>query len=57
MSLRLRLNLLITLLMLLFMIAVGTILIRGAKSSIEESVEAATNVTTQLLDTVVGLYS
>ncbi|MEO1946837.1 MAG: ATP-binding protein [Methylophilaceae bacterium] len=53
MSLRLRLNLLITLLMLLFMIAVGTILIRGAKSSIEESVEAATNVTTQLLDTVI----
>lgn len=53
MSLRLRLNLLITLLMLLFMIAAGTILIRGAKSSIEESVEAATNVTTQLLDTVI----
>jgi len=35
------------------MVAVGTILIRGAKSSIEESVEAATNVTTQLLDTVI----
>jgi two-component system, NarL family, sensor histidine kinase UhpB len=53
MSLRLRLNLLITLLMLLFMLAVGTILIKGAKSSIQESVEAATHVTTQLLDTVI----
>ena len=53
MSLRLRLNLLITLLMLLFMLAVGTILVKGAKSSIQESVEAATHVTTQLLDTVI----
>jgi len=53
MSLRLRLNLLITFLMLLFMLAVGTILVRGAKSSIQESVEAATHVTTQLLDTVI----
>lgn len=53
MSLRLRLNLLITFLMLLFMLAVGTILIKGAKSSIQESVEAATHVTTQLLDTVI----
>lgn len=53
MSLRLRLNLLITLLLLLFMIAVGTILIKAAKVSIEESVEAATHVTTQLLDTVI----
>lgn len=52
MSLRLRLNLLITLLMLLFMITVGAILLRGAKSSIQESVEAATHVTTHLLDTV-----
>ena len=53
MSLRLRLNLLITLIMLLFMIAVGAILLKGAKSSIQESVEAATHVTTQLLDTVI----
>jgi len=52
MSLRLRLNLLITLLMLLFMITLGAILLRGAKSSIQESVEAATHVTTHLLDTV-----
>ena len=53
MSLRLRLNLLITLLMLLFMIAVGVILLKGAKSAIQESVEAATHVTTQLLDNVI----
>jgi two-component system, NarL family, sensor histidine kinase UhpB len=53
MSLRLRLNLLITLLMLLFMLAAGAILLKGAKSSIQESVEAATHVTTQLLDTVI----
>jgi len=53
MSLRLRLNILITLLMLSFLATAGVILIRGAKSSIEESVEAATHVTTQLLDTVI----
>lgn len=53
MSLRLRLNLLVTMLMLLFMLAVGAILIRGAKSSIQEGVEAAAHVTTQLLDTVI----
>ncbi|MFW5431230.1 MAG: histidine kinase [Methylophilaceae bacterium] len=53
MSLRLRLNLLITLLMLLFMAGVGSLLLKGAKSSIQESVEAATHVTTQLLDTVI----
>jgi len=52
MSLRLRLNLLITLLMLLFMVAVGAVFLKGTKSSIQESVEAATHVTTQLLDTV-----
>ena len=53
MSLRLRLNLIITLLMLLFMLAVGFILIKAAKSSTQESVEAATHVTTQLLDAVI----
>ncbi|HSR02743.1 MAG TPA: histidine kinase, partial [Methylophilaceae bacterium] len=53
MSLRLRLNLIITLLMLLFMLAVGFILIKTAKSSTQESVEAATHVTTQLLDAVI----
>ncbi len=53
MSLRLRLNLLITALMLLFMIAVATTMLRGAKSSIQETVETATHITTQLLDTVI----
>ena len=53
MSLRLRLNLLITALMLLFLLAVGYINFHGTKSSIQEGVEAATRVTAQLLDTVV----
>jgi two-component system, NarL family, sensor histidine kinase UhpB len=53
MSLRLRLNLLITTLLLLFMTAVGFVVFNGTKSSIQEGVEAATRVTTQLLDTVI----
>ena len=53
MSLRLRLNLLITALLLLFMLAVCGMILRGTKSSIQEGTEAATRVTVQLLDTVV----
>ena len=53
MSLRLRLNLLITALLLLFMSAVGFVVFNGTKASIQEGVEAATRVTTQLLDTVI----
>lgn len=53
MSLRFRLNLLITTLLLVFMIAVGYVIIKGMKTSIQEGVEAATRVTTQLLDTVI----
>lgn len=53
MSLRVRLNLLITALLLLFMVAVGYVVMNGTKSSIQESVESATHVTTQLLDTVI----
>jgi two-component system sensor histidine kinase UhpB len=53
MSLRLRLNLLITALLLLFMVAVGYVNFNGTKSSIQEGVEAATRVTVQLLDTVI----
>ena len=53
MSLRLRLNLLITALLLLFMIAVGFVVFKGTKASIQEGVEAATRVTVQLLDTVI----
>ena len=53
MSLRLRLNLLITALLLLFMLAVGYVNFNGTKSSIQEGTEAATRVTVQLLDTVI----
>ncbi|MES2548028.1 MAG: PAS domain S-box protein [Pseudomonadota bacterium] len=53
MSLRFRLNLLITALLLLFMLAVGYVILKGTKASIQEGVEAATRVTVQLLDTVV----
>ncbi|MEQ1598092.1 MAG: ATP-binding protein [Methylotenera sp.] len=53
MSLRLRLNLLITALLLLFMSAVGFVVFNGTKASIQEGVEASTRVTTQLLDTVI----
>ena len=53
MSLRLRLNLLITLLLLIFMGEVGVVIVKGSRTSIKEGVEAATRVTTQLLDTVI----
>ena len=53
MSLRVRLNLLITALLILFMIGVGYVTIKGTKASIQEGVESATRVTTQLLDTVI----
>ncbi|MCE9633107.1 MAG: PAS domain S-box protein [Methylophilales bacterium] len=53
MSLRFRLNLLITALLLLFMVATGAVIVKGTRSSIQEGVEAAVRVTTQLLDTVV----
>ena len=35
------------------MVAVGYVMIEGAKSSIQEGVEASTRVTSQLLDTVI----
>ena len=53
MSLRVRLNLLITTMLMLFMLAVGYVIINGTKASIQEGVEASTRVTTQLLDTVI----
>lgn len=53
MSLRFRLNLLITLLSLAFILVVGTILINDTRISIRERVEAASRVTVQLLDTVI----
>ncbi len=53
MSLRFRLNLLITALLLLFMLVVGFTMIKGTKASIQEGVEASSRVTVQLLDTVI----
>lgn len=53
MSLRFRLNLLITTLLLLFMLATGAVIVKGARTSIREGVEASVRVTTQLLDTIV----
>ncbi|NBW60236.1 MAG: HAMP domain-containing protein [Methylophilaceae bacterium] len=53
MSLRLRLNLLITTISILFMVASGIVIVQDAKTSIQERVEAATRVTVQLLDTVI----
>jgi len=53
MSLRLRLNMLIATLLLMFMMAVGFVVFKGTKASIQEGVEAATRVTVQLLDTVI----
>ncbi len=53
MSLRLRLNLLITALSLAFMLASGVVIVNDARTSIKERVEAASRVTVQLLDTVI----
>lgn len=53
MSLKFRLNLLITLLSLAFILVVGTILVNDTRVSIRERVEAASRVTVQLLDTVI----
>ena len=53
MNLRLRINLLITTLMLLFMLATGSVIIDDARKSIREEVDAATKVTVQLLTTVI----
>ncbi|MSP86459.1 MAG: HAMP domain-containing protein [Methylotenera sp.] len=53
MSLKFRLNLLITLLSLAFILVVGTISVNDTRVSIRERVEAASRVTVQLLDTVI----
>lgn len=53
MSLKFRLNLLITLLSIAFILVVGTILVNDTRVSIRERVEAASRVTVQLLDTVI----
>ncbi len=53
MSLRLRLNLLITALSLVFLLAAGWAIVNDVKISIRERVEAASRVTVQLLDNVI----
>ena len=49
MSLRFRINLLITALMLLFMVLVGSIIVEDTRKSVREEIEASTKVTVQLL--------
>ncbi|MSQ80506.1 MAG: PAS domain S-box protein [Candidatus Methylopumilus sp.] len=53
MNLRVRLNLLITAILLIFFISMGYTIIKGSKESIQEGVESANRVTMQLLDTVI----
>jgi two-component system sensor histidine kinase UhpB len=53
MSLRLRINLLITALMCLFAVALGRTVVDDARSSIREEIEAGTKVTIQMLSAVV----
>jgi two-component system sensor histidine kinase UhpB len=53
MSLRSRINLLITILMLAFLLATGNIVISNIRKSVEEEIEASTKVTVQLLTTVI----
>jgi len=53
MKLRLRLNLLITLVMLFFILILGGVIMVASKQSIEEGVESAHAVTLQLLDSVI----
>lgn len=53
MSLRFRLNVLVTMLSMAFMLAAGWVLVNDTRISIRERVEAATRVTVQLLDTVI----
>ncbi len=53
MPLRLRLNVLISMIMVLFILVLSAILLFASKQSIEEGVEGANKVTLQLLDSVI----
>ena len=53
MSLRLRLNLLIALIMILFLVGLSITLMKSSKKAIEEGVESSHRVTLQLLDTFI----
>jgi two-component system, NarL family, sensor histidine kinase UhpB len=54
MSLRFRINLVITLVILAFTIATGNLLIEETRRSIREEMEAGTRITAQLLETVIA---
>jgi two-component system, NarL family, sensor histidine kinase UhpB len=57
MSLRVRINLVITLLIVVFTIATAQIVINDMRSSVREEIESATRVAVQLIETVVaGVY-
>jgi len=53
-SLRVRINLVITLVIVIFTIATGNLLIEETRRSIREEVEAGTRITAQLLETVIA---
>lgn len=53
MNLRFRLNLLITVILMIFLFSMGYTIMKGSKESIQEGVESANRVTMQLLDTVI----
>ena len=53
MTLRLRLNILVSIIMMMFTIVLSIVLILASKQSIEEGVEGANKVTLQLLDSVI----
>jgi len=53
MSLRLRINLLVTVLMFVFAAALGRLVVEAARQSIHEEIEAGTKVTVQMLSSVV----
>ncbi|HEX4986474.1 MAG TPA: PAS domain S-box protein [Burkholderiales bacterium] len=54
MSLRFRINLVITLVIVVFTLATGNLLIEETRRSIREEMEAGTRVTAQLLETVIA---
>ena len=54
MSLRFRINLVITLVIVAFTIATGNLLIEETRRSIREEMEAGTRITAQLLETVIA---
>ena len=53
MTLRLRFNLLITLIMLFLIIVLASVIMSSSKRSIQEGVESANKVTIQLLETII----